>query len=87
MKTLLKNGFLFTGEGTLPIRSELLVDGDRIAALLPAGTVAPADETVDLHGKAVIPGFVQTHVHFCQVLFRGLADDLALLDWLRFKED
>ena len=83
MKTLLKNGFLFTGEGTLPIRSELLVDGDRIAALLPAGTVAPADETVDLHGKAVIPGFVQTHVHFCQVLFRGLADDLALLDWLR----
>ncbi len=30
-----------------------------------------------------IPGFVQTHVHLCQTLFRGLADDLELLDWLR----
>ncbi len=30
----------------------------------------------------LIPGFVQTHVHLCQTLFRGLADDLQLLDWL-----
>ncbi|OGU62163.1 MAG: hypothetical protein A2V66_09140 [Ignavibacteria bacterium RBG_13_36_8] len=31
----------------------------------------------------LIPGFVQTHVHLCQTLFRGLADDLELLDWLQ----
>jgi 5-methylthioadenosine/S-adenosylhomocysteine deaminase len=30
----------------------------------------------------MIPGFVQTHIHLCQTLFRGLADDLQLLDWL-----
>lgn len=83
MRILLKNGYLFAGDGPLPTREELLVDGDRIAALLPAGAQVQADETVDLHGRAVIPGFVQTHVHFCQVLFRGRADDLALLDWLR----
>jgi len=29
------------------------------------------------------PGFVQTHIHLCQTLFRGLADDLLLLDWLQ----
>ncbi|MBS4027234.1 MAG: 5'-deoxyadenosine deaminase [Ignavibacteriales bacterium] len=29
-----------------------------------------------------IPGFIQTHLHLCQTLFRGLADDLQLLDWL-----
>lgn len=29
------------------------------------------------------PGFIQTHVHLCQTLFRGLADDLLLLDWLQ----
>lgn len=29
------------------------------------------------------PGFIQTHVHLCQTLFRGLADDLELLDWLK----
>jgi cytosine/adenosine deaminase-related metal-dependent hydrolase len=33
----------------------------------------------------LIPGFVQTHIHLCQTLFRGLADDLQLLDWLQLK--
>jgi 5-methylthioadenosine/S-adenosylhomocysteine deaminase len=33
----------------------------------------------------LVPGFVQTHVHTCQTLFRGLADDLELLDWLMMK--
>jgi cytosine/adenosine deaminase-related metal-dependent hydrolase len=33
----------------------------------------------------LIPGFVQTHIHLCQTLFRGLADDLELLDWLQMK--
>ncbi|PID59266.1 MAG: N-ethylammeline chlorohydrolase [Ignavibacteriae bacterium] len=31
----------------------------------------------------MIPGFVQTHVHLCQTLFRGLAEDMELLDWLQ----
>ena len=33
----------------------------------------------------LIPGFVQTHIHLCQTLFRGLADDLELLDWLQLR--
>ncbi len=82
MKTLLKNGYLFTG-GSEPVRQELVVEDDRISALLAPGTVVEADAVVDLQSRAVIPGFVQTHVHLCQVLFRGRADDLALLDWLR----
>jgi 5-methylthioadenosine/S-adenosylhomocysteine deaminase len=31
----------------------------------------------------VLPGFVQTHIHLCQTLFRGAADDLSLIDWLK----
>ena len=42
-------------------------------------------EVFDLAGKIVIPGFVQGHVHLCQALFRNLADDLELLDWLKKK--
>ena len=38
---------------------------------------------IEAKGSAVIPGLIQTHVHLCQTLFRGLADDLSLLDWLR----
>jgi len=48
----------------------------RGAADKKAGTV------LDCTGMVVIPGLVQAHVHLCQTLFRGLADDLALEDWL-----
>jgi len=39
--------------------------------------------TIDAGGGYLLPGFVQTHVHLCQTLFRGLADDMPLLEWLR----
>ncbi|HEX4565853.1 MAG TPA: 5'-deoxyadenosine deaminase, partial [Vicinamibacterales bacterium] len=41
------------------------------------------DTVIDARGAYLLPGFIQTHVHLCQTLFRGYADDLALLDWLR----
>jgi 5-methylthioadenosine/S-adenosylhomocysteine deaminase len=30
----------------------------------------------------ILPGLIQAHIHLCQTLFRGLADDLRLEDWL-----
>jgi cytosine/adenosine deaminase-related metal-dependent hydrolase len=38
--------------------------------------------TIDCSGLVVLPGLVQAHIHLCQTLFRGLADDLSLEDWL-----
>ena len=62
--------------------SNVLVRGAKIVAV---GDAAGEGLTriVDARGCAVIPGFVQAHVHLCQTLMRGMADDLALLDWLR----
>ncbi|MCE9573605.1 MAG: 5'-deoxyadenosine deaminase [Deltaproteobacteria bacterium] len=40
-------------------------------------------QIVDASGCVVMPGLVQGHVHMCQTLARGRADDLELLDWLR----
>jgi cytosine/adenosine deaminase-related metal-dependent hydrolase len=37
---------------------------------------------IDCSGLVILPGLVQAHVHLCQTLFRGLADDLSLEDWL-----
>lgn len=42
----------------------------------------PGEEVLDAGGCHLLPGFVQGHVHFCQTLFRGLADNLPLIDWL-----
>ncbi len=42
-----------------------------------------ADREIDARGKTLLPGFIQTHIHLCQTIFRGRADDMELMDWLR----
>ncbi|HKE20044.1 MAG TPA: 5'-deoxyadenosine deaminase [Kofleriaceae bacterium] len=39
-------------------------------------------EIIDASGCVVMPGLVQSHVHMCQTLARGRAEDMELLDWL-----
>jgi 5-methylthioadenosine/S-adenosylhomocysteine deaminase len=50
------------------------------------GSYTPTErdyEILDAEGCVVMPGLVQSHVHMCQTLARGRADDLELLDWLQ----
>ncbi len=42
-----------------------------------------ASETIEAAGHVVLPGLVNTHTHAPMVMYRGLADDLALMDWLQ----
>ena len=63
------------------VGGDLLINGERIAAVGGGGHTA--DTVIDAEGCAVIPGFVQTHIHLCQTIFRGAADDLSLIDWLK----
>src|ERR1044072_8940249 len=65
------------------VTGDVLVRGGRVEAVGRGLSGTGADVTIDARGCAVLPGFVQTHVHLCQTLFRGAADDLPLLDWLR----
>ncbi len=61
------------------------VHGGRIVEVLPTSDAAKkyrASETVDLPHHALIPGLVNAHTHAAMSLFRGLADDLPLMDWL-----
>ena len=64
------------------IEGDVAVRDGRITAV---GIVAdePFDRVVDAAGGYLLPGFIQTHVHLCQTLFRGYADDMPLLEWLR----
>jgi 5-methylthioadenosine/S-adenosylhomocysteine deaminase len=54
-----------------------------VAPVLSAREAASFNEVIDGRGRVLLPGFVQTHIHLCQTLFRGAADDLALIDWLK----
>jgi 5-methylthioadenosine/S-adenosylhomocysteine deaminase len=80
---LIKNGTILTMDGENSVLAgDLLVQDGRIASVGGQGG-GTADEVIDAGGCAVLPGFVQTHIHLCQTLFRGAADDLPLIDWLK----
>ena len=64
------------------IEGDVLVRSGRIVAIGRLGE-HNVERTIDGRGCYLLPGFIQTHVHLCQTLFRGYADDLALLDWLK----
>src|ERR687893_1335111 len=79
---LIKGGTLVAVDGNNTVASgDLLIRGGRIVSV--GDSHESADEVIDARGCAVLPGFVQTHVHLWQTLFRGAADDLPLIDWLR----
>lgn len=69
-----------TRAGAPPVRANLAVEGANIVEV--GGEPYPGDTVVDCRGRWIAPGFVQPHIHLVQTLFRGLADDLALMDWL-----
>src|SRR5581483_2522103 len=83
MSTLLRGGVILTMNDRLDvIEGDVSIVDGRIAAVAPA-IASRHDRVIDARGGYVVPGFVQTHIHLCQTLFRGFADDLPLMEWLR----
>ena len=83
MSVLIRNGTILTMNDAFDV-----IEGDvsiRDGHIAGVGRCAdePHDRVIDAAGTLVLPGLIQTHVHLCQTLFRGLADDLVLMDWLR----
>lgn len=66
------------------IHGDLYIVDDRIQDI-GRNLLYNAEKVIDAKGKTIIPGFIQTHIHLCQTLFRGQADDLELMDWLQKK--
>lgn len=68
-------------QGYLP-QGDLLVQGERIAAIAPA-LVAHDAEVVDASGCIAIPGLVNAHMHTWQTALRGVAANWTLLEYFR----
>jgi 5-methylthioadenosine/S-adenosylhomocysteine deaminase len=82
------NGTVITVDGNRRVigRGSVAIDGRDIVAVDTAEAIAAGfrgRETIDAAGAVVMPGLINTHTHAPMVLFRGLADDLALMEWLQ----
>ena len=60
---------------------DLLIEGNRIAAVGRDLPVPPGAETIDAQGCAVIPGLVNAHTHLYQNFLKGTGAGLKLVDW------
>jgi len=87
--TLIKNGFLLTmtGEGVGSIvDGAVAVEGRDIVAVGKTDDIVKeygtAEHVIDAKGKAVLPGFVDGHIHTGLSLARGLAQDVPEIEWM-----
>jgi len=64
------------------VEGDVSIRGGRILAI-GSHISGQHDVVVEARGGYILPGLIQTHIHLCQTLFRGYADDLPLMDWLR----
>ncbi len=67
-------------------RHAVVIRDGRIVELLAADAARlryPDAEVIELPDHVLIPGLVNLHTHAAMTLLRGIADDLALMDWLQ----
>jgi len=84
---VITNGIVVTVDGANRIMAPgaVAIDGSDIVAVDTTESVRRrfrGRQTIDATGQVVMPGLVNTHTHAPMVLYRGLADDLALDAWL-----
>ncbi|SPD76059.1 5-methylthioadenosine/S-adenosylhomocysteine deaminase [uncultured Desulfobacterium sp.] len=84
MDILLKNGIILTMDRANSIIKNgcLGIVGDSIAFLGEETHQLQADKIIDANGGIILPGLINGHTHAAMSLFRGLADDLPLMEWL-----
>ena len=82
---LIRNAVILTMDDRYSVVEGSVVVRDGVITSIGGvdGQEAPVETVVDAKGGYLLPGFIQTHVHLCQTLFRGYADDMPLLEWLR----
>lgn len=85
MSILIANATVITMNPSRDVlQTDLFIEKDRIVRMGPnLKNEVQAVEYIDATDKIVFPGLIQSHMHTTQALFRGLADELELMDWLQ----
>lgn len=83
---LVRGGTIVDVTGTCRVDEnfDIAIDGNRISAKGPTGTVGTGKRILEASGKAVLPGLVNCHTHSPMSLFRGTSDVTPLHQWLEW---
>ena len=79
---LIKNAIILDPEKDINVKKDLLIKDDLIYKIDEEIAQDNVDKIIDAKDKILLPGFINTHTHLSMALFRGLADDLSLDEWL-----
>lgn len=79
---LIKNAFILNPETNINGKNDVLIKNDLIHEIKEEINDDNVDKIIDATDKILLPGFINTHTHLSMTLFRGLADDLSLDEWL-----
>ena len=79
---LIKNAVILDPNTDYDGQKDLLIKNDLISEISDNISEKNVDKIIDAKDKILLPGFINTHTHLSMTLFRGLADDLALDEWL-----
>ncbi len=79
---LIKNASILNPVKEFKGKKDVLIKNDLIFEINDEISDNNVDKVIDATDKILLPGFVNTHTHLSMTLFRGLADDLALDEWL-----
>ncbi len=84
-RTLIRGATIVTMDDRVPdlARGDLLVEGDRIAAIAPRIDAHDAADVVDARDRIAIPGLVNAHMHTWQTALRGVSANWTLLEYFR----
>jgi 5-methylthioadenosine/S-adenosylhomocysteine deaminase len=85
---IIRGGTVVTMDGSSRVieNGAVAIRRERIVAVGTSAEITSkysAADTIDAAGKVVMPGLINTHTHVPMVLFRGIADDLMLPEWLQ----
>ena len=81
---IIRNATIVTMNDRLDIvHGDVVVRAGRIVSVGGSVERSGNEQVIDAADGYLLPGFVQTHIHLCQTLFRGSADDMPLLEWLK----
>jgi len=84
---IIKDVTVVTADEQNPVVKDaaITIKGNIIEGITQGGNIPSDEHVIEGNGRIAMPGMLNCHTHVGMTLFRGYADDMPLMEWLRDK--